>query len=121
MSLPVSIQAKLAAVQAAYAAASPIETAPPLVFADLDQKAVALIAAVDAQVLAVGAKIDAFAAAPPPVAMVAAIEALTQDAIDELDAFELRSYIGRFTAGIELIEGWGKYFAPAKPVTVTTL
>lgn len=120
MSIPVAIQAQLYALQQAYAAASPIESAPPLVFADVDQKAVALIAALDARVSSVGASIDAFAADPPPVAMVAALEALAVNANDELDAFELRSYIGRFTAGIELIEGWGKYFAPARAVSVTT-
>lgn len=118
MSLPATISADLAALRAAYIAAGPIDKAPPLVFAKVDQMAFTLIAALDGQVALVGAALDGFA---PKVSATATATVLTQalvNANDELDAYEARSYVGRFAASIELTEGFGQYFASRAPLEI---
>lgn len=118
MSLPAALSAQILALQTAYKAALPIERAQPLIYADLDNKAWALIAAVDAQVATVGTALDGFDYGKCAPEMADALIAAAQNANDALDAYEARSYIGRFTANLELIEGYGRYFATAQPLEI---
>lgn len=118
MTIPASLSAQLAALQSAYTAAGPIDKAPPLVYADIDQKAYELILALDAQVATVGKQLDGFAPGTSPLLMAQALASAAQAANDELDAYEMRSLVGRFAANIELIEGWGKYFKPAQQINI---
>lgn len=118
MSLSSSITDQLTALRAAYVAASPIEKAPPLVYADIDSRAFTLISALDGQIALVGAKLDGFAPKSSAAATAAALNAVYVNANDELDAYEARSFVGRFAAAIELAEGFGQYFATREPLEI---
>jgi hypothetical protein len=120
MTLPTSITTQLTALQTAFDAAYPIETAEPLVYADIDNKAWTLISEIDGQVATVGALLDSFAAGNTALLSAAALVAAQQNGEDELDAYECRSYIGRFTANLELVEGYGKYFTSASPLRIVS-
>lgn len=118
--IPSDLKTQLAALQAAYAKAVPTERAPPLVYADVDNKAWTLIAAVEGQVAKLAPAIDGFAPGNSATKMAQNMTALAQNAADELDACEMRAYVGRFAANIELAEGYGRYFANPQPLEIVS-
>ena len=118
MTIPASLTNQLALVQAAYTAAQPIESSPPLLFADLDNKTWTLVQMIDGQVSDVGVLIDQWAAGNNALQMAANVTSLAQEANDELDAYEMRSHIGRFVANMELVQGWGRYFVTSTPLEI---
>lgn len=120
MTLPTPIKTKLTELQTAFEAAYPIETSEPLVYADIDNKAWLLISEIDGQVAKVGVKLDGFAGANTALGSAAALIAAQQNAEDALDAYECRSFIGRFTANLELVEGYGKYFVDPRPLRIVS-
>lgn len=120
MTIPANIKTQLSALQTAFDAATPIETADPLVYADIDNKAWLLISEIDGQIAKVGVNLDAFTGANTALLTAAALVAAQQNAEDELDAFECRSLIGRFAANLELVEGYGKYLSTAQPLRITS-
>lgn len=118
--IPTDLKNQLAALQAAYVKGAPIERAPPLVYADIDNKAWALIAAIDGRVASLAPAIDGFSPGNSALKMAAGMTALASAAQDELDACEMRAYVGRFAANIELIEGYGRYFANPQPLQIVS-
>ena len=120
MTIPSNINADITALQTMYNAALPIESADPLVFAAIDNKAWLVVSELDGQVASVGAMLDAWAPGNAPLNMASALTNITQSANDELDAYEARSYMGRFAANLDLVEGYGKYFAMSQPLKIYT-
>lgn len=99
--IPASVKAMIADLKAAYDAAVPLETAAPLVYADLIKKADATLLALDAAIIEYNAKVGGFDDISFPPDLVITLKKIVAAGQDSLDLHEARSLVGRFTGNIK--------------------
>lgn len=99
--IPANTKAMIADLKSAYEAAVPLESAPPLVFAELVKKADETIAAIDADIVAYNAKVGGFDDISFPPDFATTLKKIVAAGQDSLDLHEARSLVGRFTGNIK--------------------
>jgi hypothetical protein len=105
MAIPLSIILARAALRTAFNAATPLESAPPLVFAAVRDKARDLVVLLDAATASTGALLDESVLPTEIQAMPAALLDLAAYNADEAALWEMRNLAGRVLTNINLSVG----------------
>ena len=103
MAIPSALQAEIAALTAAFSAASPLPQAPRASITALQINAAQLVSDVDAALAGAAGALDTFSAPPLPDAMAAGLTALCAASQNQTDLADLRGLAGRVASNLDQI------------------
>ena len=103
MPISADLQAKVAALNTAFLAASPVEQSPRAAVTALQINAAHLVSDVDSALAGAAGGLDAFAAPSDPVAIATGLSGLLTASQNQTDLADLRGLIGRVASNLAQI------------------
>ena len=103
MAIPATIQAEIAAITAAFQAATPLKQAPRAAVTALQINAAQIVADVDSALAGAAGALDTFAAPLMPADIAAGVNALLTASQNQTDLADLRGLAGRVASNLDQV------------------